>query len=97
MITNTSTIKKHDWRKDEKGLYLPGEQPELIAIPTYQYITIQGRANPNSERLVDVYFAPKRPLYRLKQASLTVKQGHIYAQVGQPPIQSRGAVLRLLY
>ncbi len=40
---------KHEWRKKEKSIYLPKNKPELINIPTYQFITLSGKGNPNSE------------------------------------------------
>ena len=39
---------KHEWRKAEKGIYLPKNKPEIIDIPEYQFVTIQGEGNPNS-------------------------------------------------
>jgi len=40
---------KHEWRKKEKAVYLPKAKPELIEIPEYQFTTISGEGNPNSE------------------------------------------------
>ncbi len=39
---------KHEWRKHEKGLYLPKDNPVFIDIPKMVFLTIQGRGNPNS-------------------------------------------------
>lgn len=41
-------ILKHEWRKKEKEVYVPKNKPELIKIPTYQFITLSGEGNPNS-------------------------------------------------
>jgi hypothetical protein len=38
---------KHEWKKNEKHLYLPKEKPELISIPKFKFISIQGKGNPN--------------------------------------------------
>jgi hypothetical protein len=46
-----STIK-HDWKKEEKHLYLPKEKPELVNVPPLKFFTIQGEGNPN-----DAFFA----------------------------------------
>lgn len=43
---------KHEWRKHEKGIYLPEKKPELVDIPEYSFFTIEGKGNPNSD-----YFA----------------------------------------
>jgi hypothetical protein len=40
---------KHEWRKQEKALYLPKKKPETITIPPQKFFTIQGEGNPNSE------------------------------------------------
>lgn len=40
---------KHEWRKKEKELYTPKTTPTIIDIPSYNYITIEGEGNPNSE------------------------------------------------
>lgn len=40
---------KHEWRKKEKGVYLPKNTPEIIEIPEYKFLTIEGEGNPNSE------------------------------------------------
>lgn len=37
----------HEWRKDEKQLYLPGRVPELLDVPVLRYFAIQGQGNPN--------------------------------------------------
>ncbi|WP_299336000.1 GyrI-like domain-containing protein [uncultured Psychroserpens sp.] len=40
---------KHEWRKKEKDIYLPKAKPEVVTIPAYQFLTIKGEGNPNSE------------------------------------------------
>jgi hypothetical protein len=40
---------KHEWRKKEKGIYLPKNKPEVLEIPEYKYFTIEGEGNPNGE------------------------------------------------
>ena len=42
-------MDKHEWRKKEKKTYLPKSKPEVINVPAYQYLTIEGEGNPNSE------------------------------------------------
>ncbi len=38
---------KWEWRKAEKGLYLPKSKPEIIEVPPFRFLTIQGKGNPN--------------------------------------------------
>ncbi len=40
---------KHEWRKKEKGAYLPKNKPAIITIPEYKFLTIEGEGNPNSD------------------------------------------------
>ena len=40
---------KYDWRKQEKGLYSPGEKPAAVNVPAQKYIMISGKGNPNHE------------------------------------------------
>lgn len=40
--------QKYEWRKKEKQMYLPGEIPEVIRVPSFQFLTIEGAGNPNS-------------------------------------------------
>ena len=40
---------KHEWKKQEKEIYLPKEVPELTEVPKYKYYIISGKGNPNSE------------------------------------------------
>ncbi|BDS12503.1 GyrI-like domain-containing protein [Aureispira anguillae] len=44
---------KHEWRKKEKAVYMPKPKPEWINIPSYQFITIEGEGNPNSDFFAD--------------------------------------------
>ena len=37
---------KHEWRKKEKALYLPKNKPEVIDIPEFKFITIEGEGSP---------------------------------------------------
>ncbi|MGB5819387.1 MAG: GyrI-like domain-containing protein [Saonia sp.] len=39
---------KHEWRKKEKEVYLPKTKPETVNIPEYQFLTLKGEGNPNS-------------------------------------------------
>jgi hypothetical protein len=40
---------KHEWRKNEKKLYIPTQKPELVTIPEFKFFMIKGKGNPNSE------------------------------------------------
>lgn len=40
---------KHEWRKQEKNLYMPKQKPELITVPEQKFLMIKGEGNPNGE------------------------------------------------
>lgn len=40
---------KHEWKKNDKLLYLPKNQPEVITIPPMKFFMIKGKGNPNNE------------------------------------------------
>lgn len=40
---------KHEWRKKEKALYLPKNNPELAVIPPMKFFMIEGKGNPNDD------------------------------------------------
>lgn len=46
-------MTKHEWRKKEKHYYLPKNKPEVIDIPEFQFITIDGEGNPGSQLFAD--------------------------------------------
>lgn len=40
---------KCEWKREEKGIYLPNTVPVLVSVPSFKYITITGKGNPNNE------------------------------------------------
>jgi len=50
---------KHEYKKQEKELYLPKEHPHIITIPKQKFFCIKGKGNPNdkdfSERIGVLY------------------------------------------
>jgi hypothetical protein len=40
---------KYKWKKQEKNIYLPKTEPQLIEVPKANYFCIKGKGNPNSE------------------------------------------------
>ncbi|MEM7375122.1 MAG: GyrI-like domain-containing protein [Bacteroidota bacterium] len=60
------TSTKHEWRKQEKALYLPKNKPEIIHVPAFQFVTITGEGNPNSEGFADYITALYSVSYAIK-------------------------------
>lgn len=50
---------KYEWRKAEKNMYLPKATPELLRVPSFNFLTITGTGDPNmpafSERVAALY------------------------------------------
>jgi hypothetical protein len=42
-------MKKHEWKKDEKGLYMPKNEPQLIKVPFFGFFSVSGEGNPNDD------------------------------------------------
>jgi hypothetical protein len=63
---------KHEWRKKEKAVYLPKNKPEIIKVPTYKFITIDGEGNPNSDAFPEYIGALYALSYTIK---MNLKKG----------------------
>ncbi|MBD0401542.1 GyrI-like domain-containing protein [Flammeovirga sp. EKP202] len=57
---------KHEWRKKEKAVYLPKNKPEIIEVPTYNYIVLSGKGNPNSDLFAESIGALYSVAYGIK-------------------------------
>jgi len=38
---------KHEWKKQEKELYLPKAEPQIITVPKQKFFALKGKGNPN--------------------------------------------------
>ncbi len=64
---------KHEWKKQEKNLYLPKQKPEITTIPEQKFFMIKGKGNPNDEEFSEKIGV----LYSLAYAiRMMPKQGH---------------------
>ena len=70
-----SELEKHEWRKREKGLYLPKNKPEIVEVPELKFITIRGEGNPNKADFGDRIGALYPLAYTIKMLpkKMTVK------------------------
>lgn len=57
---------KHEWRKKEKGIYLPKSKPEIIDVPKFKFLTIEGEGNPNSGHFTEYITALYALSYGIK-------------------------------
>ena len=40
---------KYEWKKEEKNIYLPKDEPTIVNVPNTKFICIKGKGNPNNE------------------------------------------------
>ena len=57
---------KYEWRKKEKGLYLPKTLPEVIDIPEFNFLTIEGEGSPAEAQFVNKVGALYSLAYTIK-------------------------------
>lgn len=60
---------KHEWRKREKKIYLPKAKPEIVDIPTFQFITIDGAGNPGGKLFSECVGALYSLAYGIKMSA----------------------------
>ena len=46
-------VMKHEWRKKEKGIYIPKNKPVILTIPSFKFFMIEGKGNPNDSSFGD--------------------------------------------
>ncbi|WP_291966383.1 hypothetical protein [Maribacter sp.] len=71
-------IVKHEWRKTEKGIYLPKSTPELVTIPKFKYLSIHGEGNPTSATFTEYIQALYSLAYAIK---MTLKKTDVLPEV----------------
>ncbi|MDF2613369.1 MAG: hypothetical protein K0S71_1155 [Clostridia bacterium] len=65
---------KHEWKKHEKALYLPKNEPTLMTVPEQKFFMIKGKGNPNHTEFAERVGV----LYSLAYAvRMMPKQGYI--------------------
>ena len=76
-------MSKFEWRKSLKEIYLPKSKPSKIKIPTFKYITIEGKGNPNNQLFKENVEALYSLAYAIKMLPKKgiVPQGYFYYTV----------------
>jgi len=64
---------KHEWRKQEKAMYLPKNKPEIVTIPEHQFLTIEGEGNPNNAHFSEYITALYSLSYAIKMTPKKMK------------------------
>ncbi len=57
---------KHEWRKKEKEIYFPKNKPEVIHVPEFKFLTIEGEGSPANESFSDHIGALYAVAYAIK-------------------------------
>lgn len=90
-------MQKHEWRKEEKNIYLPKAKPELIDLPAMNYVTIKGQGNPNAEKftqhiqaLYPVCYAIKMNLKKLSKPPKNYVDFTVYPLEGEWSLTEKG-------
>lgn len=63
-IKKERKVMKYEWRKKDKDLYLPKNEPTIIDVPPAKFFSLKGKGNPNNEEFKRVIEA----LYSLSYA-----------------------------
>lgn len=79
--------EKMDYKKIDKELYQPGEEPSWIYVPTFHFVAVEGQGDPSGE-------AYQRALQVLYSVSFTVKMSKMngkapagYFEYVVPPLE----------
>jgi len=65
----SSQNAKHEWRKKEKDIYIPKAHPEIIDVPSFKFLKISGKGNPNSPAFADYISALYPIAYGIKMTA----------------------------
>ena len=60
---------KHEWKKDEKQFYLPGNKPEFVTILNFKFYMIEGEGNPNDDHFAEYVGVLYALSYGIKMSS----------------------------
>ena len=76
IIKSKKEIMKYEWRKKEKEFYFPKNKPEVINVPAFKFLTIEGEGSPANESFSEHIGALYAVAYAIK---MTLKK-----EVNQP-------------
>ena len=88
---------KHEWRKQEKSIYLPKTEPESIELGAFQYLVLAGAGNPNSpffakciEALYSLSYAIKMNMKKLDSKPEGYQDWAVYPLEGLWDLSEKG-------
>lgn len=78
---------KHEWRKHEKDLYLPKNEPVALDIPEMKFFTIHGQGNPNGEQFPEYVSALYAASYAIRMSPKQGKAPDTYREYTVYPLE----------
>lgn len=68
-----------DYKKEYKEFYMPKNQPEIVTVPSMNYLAVRGKGNPNTgdgdyQRAIEILYALA---YTLKMSYKTSYNAHV--------------------
>jgi len=73
---------KHEWRKNEKVIYIPKDKPERIKLPSFKFFMIEGKGNPNDDffaEYIGVLYSLSYAIKMSPKAGISPKEYFEYA------------------
>lgn len=64
---------KNEWKKNEKDIYLPKVEPQIVKVPKYNYFVIDGQGNPNGEEFSEAIGVLYSLSYHIKMLPKKIK------------------------
>ncbi len=80
-------MKKFDFKKEYKNLYLPKDQPALIDVPAIIFIMINGRGDPLRDEFRLAVETIHRLSYAIKMHKMSSKRPKGYFEYVVPPME----------
>lgn len=78
-----------DYKKEYKEFYMPKNQPEIVTVPSMNYLAVRGKGNPNTgdgdyQRAIEILYALA---YTLKMSYKTSYKIEGFFQYVVPPLE----------
>jgi len=80
-------IKKFDFKKEYKDLYMPKNKPAIINVPSMNFIVIDGRGDPANEEYQSAVSALYALTFTIKMSKMSGKQPRGYFEYVVPPLE----------
>ena len=81
-------MKKIDYKKEYRGLYLPKQEPMLINVPKITYVTVCGKGDPNTceeyKEAIELLYGIS---YTIKMSKMTDDKIDGYFEYVVPPLE----------